>query len=188
MTLQIQPLPGGVGAAIRGVDLSKQISDTILAAIDKAYGEYGVVFFSGQQLTPADQIAFSRRFGALEMMSKITPYVHPDHPEIVVISNIVVDGKQIGVVDAGQYWHTDVQFLAKPSRGSILYAIDVPTAEDGETVGETMFADQSRAYGALSDSLKQTIRPLRARHSYSDRYKTVCKRGIHNRDTRPTGR
>ncbi len=166
MGVSIIPVTGSAGAAIRGIDLSKTISASDFAAIDSAYAEYGVVYFSGQRISPAEQVAFSRRF---ELIT-VTPHIHPEFPEIVIISNILENGRQIGVVDAGQFWHTDVQFLENPSRGSILYAKEVPTSEDGQILGETCFADQAQAYNALSASIKQTIATLKAVHSYSARY------------------
>jgi len=170
MSVAILPLAAPTGAMIRGVDLSKALSDRDFAAIDRAYSEYGVVYFSGQNLSPERQVAFSRRFGELENLSKITPHVHPEFPEIIILSNIVENGKQIGVVDAGQYWHTDVQFLEKPSRGSILHAREVPVSDSGETLGDTQFADQSKAYDDLPASLKRLIAPLKAKNSYRARY------------------
>jgi taurine dioxygenase len=60
----------------------------------------------------------------------------------------------------GSDWHTDHSYDQVPALGSILYAREVP-----ETGGDTMFASMARAYEALSDDIKQTLRGLNAIHS-----------------------
>ena len=66
MSLTVTPTAGPVGAEIRGVDLSQPLDDATFAAIERAYDEYGVIFFRGQSITPAQQVAFTRRFGEIE--------------------------------------------------------------------------------------------------------------------------
>ena len=176
MGIGILPLMENFAAMIRGVDLSRLDLASDLGWIDDAYSRYGVIFFSSQKLEISELVEFSRSIGPLEEVSKYTPYVHPDHDEVAILSNVVENGKAVGAVDAGQYWHTDVQFLQRPSRGSLLYAIEVPTAGDGTILGETQFADQRKAYAGLPQSLKRAIEGRRAHNSYLHQFTRLAAR------------
>jgi alpha-ketoglutarate-dependent taurine dioxygenase len=77
-----------LGAEIAGVDLSQTLDDATFAAIERAYAEYGVIFFRGQSITPAQHVAFTRRFGAIELNIFGERWSVPGQPEIVVLSNI----------------------------------------------------------------------------------------------------
>jgi taurine dioxygenase len=95
--------------------------------------------------------------------------VRPEHPEIYVLSNIIENGKPVGIKDAGNYWHTDLSYTRAPSRGSIMYAIEVPE-KDGAPLGDTQFASTAAAYDALSPELKEKLQGLKAIHRFWDRY------------------
>src|SRR5262249_44013929 len=90
-------------------------------------------------------------------------------PEILVVSNIVENGKPIGNQDAGQHWHTDLSYLALPSRCTILYALEVPV-QNGKALGDTMFSSTYAAYDALSESMKKKLIGLKSIHSYVGQY------------------
>lgn len=100
---------GPVGAEIAAVDLSKELDDDTFNQIRHAYYEHSIIVFRDQKLTPAQQIAFSRRFGELEI-HVLKQYLLPGYPEILVVSNIMEDDKPIGLADAGRVavWHTDL--------------------------------------------------------------------------------
>lgn len=80
------------------------------------------------------------------------------------------NGKPIGIKDAGNYWHTDLSYTKTPSRGSILYAIEVPHDENGTALGDTEFASTAAAYDALPEAMKTKLAGLRATHRFWDRY------------------
>jgi len=153
-----------VGAEIVGVDLSKPIDDESFAAIRDAYYKHSVIVFRGQKITEQQQIEFSRRFGDLEI-HVLKQFLHPQHPEILLISNIVENGKNIGIVDAGRYWHSDLCYKPVPSMGSTLYSIEVPRDESGKILGDTLFASVACSYDALPDKLKQRVAGLKALNS-----------------------
>jgi taurine dioxygenase len=120
-------------------------------------------------LTEEEHIAFSRRFGELEIhVSK--QWLKPGHPEILVLSNVIENGRNIGVADGGQFWHSDLSYSANPSRCSLLYAIEVPI-QDGRVLGETLFASAAYAYDSLPDRLKDQMGQARGVHRYADRYR-----------------
>lgn len=169
MPISVQRADAPLGAEIRGVDLSLPVADEAFAAIEDAFVTHGVVVFRGQTLTEEQHIAFSRRFGDLEI-HVLKQYLHPRHPEILMISNVEENGRRIGVADAGRYWHTDLSYVREPSRCSLLYAREVPLADDGHVLGDTLFASTAAAYDALPEAMKQNIAGLKAVHRYGDRY------------------
>jgi len=160
--MEIRPLSKHVGAEIGGVDASKPLADDVFKQIDDAYNRYSVLLFRDQKLTPEQQIAFSRRFGELEISPR-SQFALPGYPEILVLSNIIVDGKPIGNADAGRTWHTDMSYTKTPPRGSLLYAREIPV-EQGRALGDTIFSSAAAAYDTLSPELKQKLTGLRAVH------------------------
>lgn len=147
MEFHVEPFAGPVGAAITAIDLSQTLDDASHAKLTDAWNRHSVLVFRDQQLTPEQLIGFSKRFGALEV-HVLDQYLHPEHPEILVVSNVVENGRHVGIYDAGIYWHSDLSYMAEPSRGSILYAIEIPEA-DGQALGDTLWASTAAAYDAL---------------------------------------
>jgi taurine dioxygenase len=160
--MQIKPLSRHVGAEISGVDLSSHLSDEMFRKIEDAYENHSVLIFRDQTLTPEQQIAFSRRFGDLEISPR-SQFALPGYPEILVLSNILVDGKPIGNADAGRTWHTDMSYTRTPPRGSLLYAREIPV-ENGRALGDTVFSSAAAAYDTLAPDLKKKLAGLRAIH------------------------
>jgi taurine dioxygenase len=174
MEIEINPLTETIGAEVIGVDLSGTIDDATFSRIQNTFHQYGVLLFRDQHLSNEQQIDFSRRFGDLEIhIAK--QYLLKDHPEIVVLSNRVENGKALGIEDAGRFWHSDLSYLPKPSLGSLLYAHEVPPVSAG---GSTPFAGMYAAYDALEDSLKRRIEGLKAIHSYEQRWQKDAERGM----------
>ena len=170
-TLQVRKLDGPVGVEIVGADLSRELDDETFAAIEDVYNRNAVVVLRNQDLTPAQHVAFSRRFGDLEI-HVLKQYLLPEHPEILVLSNILdEEGKLIGLADGGRVcvWHTDMSYLEKPPRGSTLYALEVPV-KDGQPLGDTLFADTAAAYEALSPGMKKRLAGLKAIHRMTKGY------------------
>ncbi|MSP03211.1 MAG: TauD/TfdA family dioxygenase [Acetobacteraceae bacterium] len=168
MSLEIIPTGAPVAAEIRGVDLSQPIGDNVFALIERAYDEHGVIFFRDQHVTPPQQVAFTRRFGDIEFNIFGERWSVAGSPEIVVVSNITEDGKPIGVKRAGENWHSDMCYTARPPRGTMLYAIEIPTLH-GLTLGDTEFASAAAAWDALPDSLRHRIEGRRAIFDFSGR-------------------
>jgi taurine dioxygenase len=165
-----------LGAEIRGVDLTGPIDDATFAEIERAFYNESVVVFRGQNISEEQHIAFSRRFGSLEVHVSGARYLHPRHPEIRINSNIIENGKPIGATDAGQYWHTDLSYMGEPSKCSLLYAVEVPTKE-GRSLGDTQFVSVTAAYDALPGDIKKRLEGAKAIHSYSYRYYKLTDAG-----------
>jgi taurine dioxygenase len=174
--ISIQPSGAALGAEIRGVDLSEPLDDETFDAIVAAFHQHEVVFFRGQTLTPDQHVAFSRRFGELELHVR-ADRCRPGFPELFVVSNVIENGKPIGSQDAGLFWHSDLCYMAEPSRGSIFYAREVPAGDDGQPLGDTLFASTTAAYNALPEGTKQRIAGLKAVNSYEKGYYRDRKSG-----------
>ncbi len=102
MSIEVIPTGAAVGAEIRGVDLAAQIDEAAFDEIERAYNEYGVIFFRDQRITPPQQVAFTRRFGEIEFNIFGERWSLPGSPEIVVVSNVTAGGQPIGVRRAGE--------------------------------------------------------------------------------------
>ena len=151
--IRVAPLSAHVGAEIGGVELARPLPDEVLAEIRHAFGQYGVVFFRDQRLTPERHIAVAERFGPIDINRFFATV--PGYPKIAEVRKEPEQQRNIG---GG--WHTDHSYDEVPALGSMLYAREVP-----QTGGDTMFASMYAAYEALSDGLKATLEGLRACHS-----------------------
>jgi taurine dioxygenase len=164
--MQITFTPNVIGAHITGVDLA-QLSDADFASIEQTFNERSVICIREQKLTERQLIDFARRFGRIEPHF-LKHYTHPDHSEILYISNIQKDGKDIGHSDAGSVWHTDMSYTDRPPRATLLYALEVPT-EDGVSLGNTLFSSAAAAHDSLPPETQKRISSLRAIHQVAGR-------------------
>jgi taurine dioxygenase len=161
----LRPSDTKVGAEIYGFDLSAPLDEAMFRGISAAFDRHSVLVFRDQALTPEARIAFSKRFGPLQINVR-SEFNKPGHPEIYTVSNIQKDGKPIGSGDAGRYWHSDLCYLPTPTRASLLYALVVPES-DGVTLGNTLFASTCESYDDLAASTKRRLEGLRAVNSYN---------------------
>lgn len=162
-TLSIRALSTSTGAECTGVDL-KQLKPGEWEMLLDAYHRYSILVVRAQELPKADQIAFSQRFGELELPIR-KDYVGKDFAALHVVSNIGPDGKPSntkGLENPGNFfWHTDASYMQRPASTTLLYAIQIPP-----TGGDTNFANMHAAYEALPDEIKRRIAPLKAIHSW----------------------
>jgi taurine dioxygenase len=172
MSIEVIPTGAAVGAEIRGVNLAHPVDDATFAVIEKAYDTHGVIFFRGQCVTPSQQVAFTRRFGEIEFNIFGERWGVPDNPEIVVVSNIMDENRPVGVRRAGENWHSDMCYTARPPRGTMLYAIEIP-ALHGLTLGDTEFASAQAAWEALPDPMRCRVEGRRALFDFTGRKRAV---------------
>ncbi len=159
--ITVIPAPQGFGAEIQGVDL-RTIDTDEFSNIYRAWLKHSVLLFRGQILTDEDLIAFSNKFGGLDLapIQESGRRFVEGHPEIYVVSNVIKNGEPIGSLGAGEAtWHTDMSYLEQPPKASILYALEVPPAG-----GNTYFCNMYRAYESLPEELKRRITPLSLKH------------------------
>jgi taurine dioxygenase len=162
LPLEVAPTGAVLGAEIRGFDL-RQISDTEFAAIHQAWLDHSVLLFRGQNLTPDDIIAFGQRFGGLDLapIQENGRRFVEGKPELYVVSNVLgADGQPIGSLGAGEaVWHTDMSYLPRPPKASMLYAVEIPPSG-----GDTHFASMYAAYDALPEALRNRTQGLMVKH------------------------
>jgi taurine dioxygenase len=148
-----------IGAEITGVDLSQPLDVETLARIEKVFNERSVVCIRGQENLSANRyIDFAKHFGNVEK-NFLDNYHHPDHDEVLLVSNIQENGVDIGHADAGRVWHTDMSFMETPPRATILHALEVPM-RDGVIRGDTNFSSAAAAYDSLTPEVKTKIDDL----------------------------
>ena len=158
-----RPLASGFGVEV-DADISRPLSDAQFAEIECAFYGGQVLALRAQALTPAQFVAFARRLGPPQP-HVIDQFHHPEDPNILILSNVKVDGRPTGLQDAGSYFHTDYSYLQVPARATTLYSRVVP-----KVGGDTLFANQQAAYDDLSDAMKKRIEPLLGIHHYGNRH------------------
>jgi len=149
-----EPLPASFGAVVTGLRLA-DLPEPDFAALYRTWLTYGLLIFPGQHLDRDEQVAFARRFGALEI-------------EITPISNVRADGSVrpeegddvVKVLKGNMGWHCDSTYMPVQAKGAVFTAHVVPDAG-----GETDWADMAAAYDALPPALRDRIAGLSARHS-----------------------
>jgi taurine dioxygenase len=166
----VNPFDAPLGAEIVGLDLAQPLSAEEFAIVHRAHLDHHVLVFRDQRITPAQQVAFSRRFGPLQI-HVLRQFQLASDPEVLVISNIKEHGQPIGLGDAGHYWHSDLSYKAVPSLGSMLHAQELPAQG-----GDTLFANQHTAYDALPPHLKRAVEGATAEHSYLAKYAELQQR------------
>ena len=161
--LEFDPLSPGFGLETHSVDLSQSINASLFAEIEKAFYCAQVLVLRRQNLQPQQFLDFARRIGRPEP-HVIDQFHHPEHPEILVLSNVKNNGEAAGLADAGTYWHTDYSYLARPAKATLLYSIQVP-----EMGGDTLFANMRAAYDDLPDAMKRRIDSMVTLNIYGNR-------------------
>ena len=141
-----------LGAEIRELDLSNDLTDSENMVIKNHLTENLVLIVKDQNLSPKDLVKISSLWGGA--------FEHPvfkgleETPEVLQIENM---GEQF---HTNAHWHSDVTFEQKPPNVTLLYAIEVP--EEG---GNTLFSNQYLAYEDLDEAIKSELDDLTAVHS-----------------------
>ena len=146
MSIEFEPCDAVIGARVVGNSLANVPDATTLAQIEAGLEKYGVLIWPNQDITPAQQVAFSSAFGPLDK----TPLVaarHKAHDELFVVGNTGEKPVTFSPAthDGELEWHTDHIHHKVPARASLLYALTVPP--EG---GDTLFACMYSAYDAHS--------------------------------------
>ena len=160
--MEFRKLSDGFGAEVRGVDLVS-LDGNAFEEIKSAFYKYQVLVARAQKLTATHFLQFARRIGPPEP-HVIDQFHHPEHADILILSNVMKDGNPTGLADAGTYFHTDYSYLEVPARATMLYSIQVP-----KRGGDTLFANQYASFDELPDGTKEKIAPLVALHHYGNR-------------------
>ena len=160
MTLKLRKLSYPLGAEVCDVDVAKPMSEQSFGEIYRAFLDNGILLFRNQDITRSQHIEFSRRFGELDRHESLPRDRHPDHPELLMVTNEPKpDGSPSDTQYTGRQWHSDMSFTTAPSLGSLLKSYAVP-----EVGGDTLFANMVLAYDALSGGMKKLIANLHGIH------------------------
>ena len=171
MPVSIRPLHSVFAGELTGIDIREPLTPTDIATIEAGMDEYAMLVFPGQDIDDAQQAAFSKNFGTLEIpgaASNITKDENRRLPrEVADISNIDINNKLFKRDDrqrmfnlGNQLWHSDSSFRVVPAKYSLLSGRIVPAVG-----GNTEFADMRAAYDTLDDTLKSEIEDLVCEHS-----------------------
>ena len=142
-----------IGAIIQGVTVGGDLPQDVIDELRAALYAYKVIFFRDQPISSAEHVAFSRRFGELE--------IHPFIPSNTGIPELVRFEKTAEVAGYENAWHHDVTWRERPSMGAVLHAIAVPAVG-----GDTLFADMYAAYEGLAAEVRERISTLVAEHDF----------------------
>jgi taurine dioxygenase len=163
--IRVEPSGEVLGATVTGVDLRERLTPGDFGRILLALGRHGVLRFPEQKLDAASLKAFAARFGGLEI-NVAGAFQEPQHPEVMTLSNIVEEGRPLGLADAGQDWHTDMSYSEEIAFANALYAIRVPK-RDGRPLGDTEFANMRAAYAGLPSALKKRLDGMTVLHDFA---------------------
>jgi alpha-ketoglutarate-dependent taurine dioxygenase len=169
----IEPTGEILGATVRGIDLSRPLGDHDFGTILVALGEHGVLRFPDQKIDAAALRDFSARFGRIQATSG--EFHDGDVPEVGILSNVVENGRPIGLADAGQDWHTDMSYNQTIGFVNVLYAVKVPS-RDGRVLGGTAFVNTRAAYDGLSPEIKRRLEHATATHDFEKFWENMRRR------------
>jgi taurine dioxygenase len=173
----INVVPSGevLGATVNGLDLAVPLLAEDFGQLLGALGRRGVLRIPGQSLTSRNLRDFSAHFGELEI-NVAADRQEDGLPEVMTLSNIVVDGKPIGLADAGQGWHTDMSYNRIIAFVNVLYGIEIPR-RDGKALGATQFCNMHAAYRELPQKLKLRLDGMTAIHTFEKFWETMRQNG-----------
>jgi len=185
MALTFRPIGPGFAAEASTIDLRDRLPDSDILAIDRAMNEHAVLVFRGQSLSPDQQLAFTKRFGPLDIgLNAANKTFRLGTNQFADIANVDANGnvlppddpKLMGLL-ANQLWHSDSSFKDPPAKYSMLYAAHIP-----DKGGDTEYADMRQAYDALPDELRELIDGRVAEH-WAFHSRTWLGSGNTTRDT-----
>ena len=165
--LTVTPLTPCFAARVDGVDVSRPVDDAAWAEIRAAFEEHSVLVFRGHPMDDESQVAFSLRFGNLEVTRSMnpaagTPFARQSNLDIKTGAVIPPDDRRMIYQLANMLWHSDSSFKPVPSLCSLLSARVIPP--EG---GATEFASGRAAYPSLPDELKRRIEGLIVVHDFA---------------------
>ncbi len=171
--LNVTPSGQGLGAKVENLDISQPLTPENYKAVEGLLGKYGVLCFPKQNLSALQLRDFSSKFGTLEI-NVANVYQEPGLPDVMILSNKRVDGKPIGLGDAGQDWHTDMSYSKMIAFTNVLYGIEIPH-RNGQPLGNTEFSNMRAAYLALPEELKQKLEGKSILHDFNKFWENMRK-------------
>src|SRR5882762_3152526 len=167
MPITVTRLSPCFAARIDGADISRPLDEPTWVAIRAAFDEHSVLLFRGAALDDETQVAFSRRFGNLEVTRSMnpaagTPFARQSNLDMKTGELIPPDDRRMVYQQANMLWHSDSSFKPVPSLCSLLSARIVPPAG-----GATEFASARAAYSTLPEELKRRVATAIVVHDFA---------------------
>ncbi len=160
MAIKLRKLSYGLGAEVCNIDVAAPMSESEFGEVHRAFLDHGILLFRSQNITRDQHLQFSRRFGELDSHDAFPSDRHPQIPELMLVTNEPQpDGTPSVSRYTGRRWHTDMSHTLEPSLGSLLRCWKIP-----EVGGDTLFANMTLAYDALSAGMRKLITNLNAIH------------------------
>jgi taurine dioxygenase len=147
--IEVIPLSEHLGAEIRGVDLSAEVSPALKDELYAAWLKHLVLIFRGQNLTAEDQRAFTMMFGEIQPPRSRPGQRDPNNP-VMWIANATIDGQRGELPEGDMQFHADQCYYENPAKGAVLYGIEIPSRG-----GNTLFASTYAAYDSLPPALRE---------------------------------
>ena len=162
MSFTIKQLSQAGASEVNGLDVRDPIGIEDMARLREAFNNSPIMCIRNQHASPKEQANFSRQWGPLEKQGK-SDYCHPDDADILILSNERrSDGSQVGIVDAGDFWHSDSSHMEEPCK--ITMPLSVKNPDKG---GDTHFINLCQAYESMPEALKARISGRNAIHHSS---------------------
>jgi alpha-ketoglutarate-dependent 2,4-dichlorophenoxyacetate dioxygenase len=157
VAITVTPLAPCFAARIDGADITRPLDDATWAEIRAAFEEHSVLVVRGQHLDDERQVAFSLRFGPLEVTRSLnpaagTPFARQSNLDLATGEVIPADDRRMTYQLANMLWHSDSSFKPVPSLCSLLSGRIVPP--EG---GATEFASARAAYPTLPEALRRRL-------------------------------
>ena len=173
--MEIRPLSSHTGAEVLGIDLTRPVSDSDRAAMNRAFVERSVLVVRDQALTPPQVVEAVGLFGMI-FPQQNTKFAIPDCPQIHYVSNQdrFPDGRRY---IPGDGWHTDHSNAARPPKATVLHAVRLPDAG-----GDTQYANMAAAYAALPSATRERLAPLMGIHVYQSSHSARQLMGLNETD------
>lgn len=163
----VEPVHELFGARVSGVDLPALLSEQGTEPVLRLLDRYGLLVFPLQDLSPAAQVAVSRRFGEVDLPPRQEDRLETA-PEVFVIGNpgdravafapSSADGNESESSELE--WHADQSQYPYPTWISLMYGVEVPPRG-----GDTLFACTRSAYRALDERTRNLYSGLNLLHS-----------------------
>lgn len=172
----MRPITPAVGMEISGVDVSR-IDRSEAEALAQIFYDNSALLIRDQELTPEALVHFSRFLGGLDEapVNEGGKTAVEGFPEIYVISNIVGgNGEPVGSLGAGEAsWHTDMSYLERPPKASMLYSVEIPPAG-----GNTWLAGMYAALEAMPADLRREVEGRRIKHDGTFNSAGLLRKGL----------
>jgi taurine dioxygenase len=172
--MKVIPTGKVLGARVEDLDLATDLGPSQVDDLMVLLATHGVLEFPRQTLSTRQLKRFSEKFGEL--------YLSPGgraqaagFPEVMILSNMLEEGKAVGLSDAGQAWHTDMAYSNIIALTNVLYGTTIPQ-RDGRPLGNTELRNMHKVYEDLPADIKQRLEGKTISHDFNKFWELMRER------------